>query len=182
MCCYGNMFDDDCASLVFLRSAMVVYPCDINKKSRLLTGKKGQLKKEVPSVAVMTNFGSNHPLMPQSWGKQIRVVGCHVQVCRECTCYITNGGESLHNAYKTIPKHPPPPHHGVAEERTWGCHVKVCRERTCYKTNCGESLHSSLYRCEVPLPIKSKNPQTLPLKSWGGGGIAKGVWVPCLSL
>ena len=41
----------------FLRSAMVVYPCDIHKVSRLLTGKKGQLKKEVPSVAMMTNFG-----------------------------------------------------------------------------------------------------------------------------
>ena len=36
---------------------MVVYPCDIHKVSRLLTGKKGQLKKEVPSVAMMTNFG-----------------------------------------------------------------------------------------------------------------------------
>ena len=36
---------------------MVVYPCDIHKVSRLLTRKKGQLKKEVPSVAMMTNFG-----------------------------------------------------------------------------------------------------------------------------
>ena len=36
---------------------MVVYPCDIHKVSKLLTGKKGQLKKEVPSVAMMTNFG-----------------------------------------------------------------------------------------------------------------------------
>ena len=36
---------------------MVVYLCDIHKVSRLLTGKKGQLKKEVPSVAMMTNFG-----------------------------------------------------------------------------------------------------------------------------
>ena len=36
---------------------MVVYPCDIHKVSRLLTENKGQLKKEVPSVAVMTNFG-----------------------------------------------------------------------------------------------------------------------------
>ena len=36
---------------------MVVYPCDIHKVSRLLTGKTGQLKKEVPSVAMMTNFG-----------------------------------------------------------------------------------------------------------------------------
>ena len=36
---------------------MVVYPCDIHKVSRLLTGKKGQLTKEVPSVAMMTNFG-----------------------------------------------------------------------------------------------------------------------------
>ena len=36
---------------------MVVYPCDIHQVSRLLTGKKGQLKKEVPSVAMMTNFG-----------------------------------------------------------------------------------------------------------------------------
>ena len=57
MCCYGNMFDHGCASLVFLWSAMVVYPCDIHKASRLLAGKKGQLKKEVPSVAMMTNFG-----------------------------------------------------------------------------------------------------------------------------
>ena len=57
MCCYGNMFDHGCTSLVFLRSAMVVYLCDIHKVSRLLTGKKGQLKKEVPSVAMMTNFG-----------------------------------------------------------------------------------------------------------------------------
>ena len=36
---------------------MVVYPCDIHKVSRLLTGKKGQLRKEVPSVAMMTDFG-----------------------------------------------------------------------------------------------------------------------------
>ena len=36
---------------------MVVYPCDIQNVYRLLTGKKGQLKKEVPSVAMMTNFG-----------------------------------------------------------------------------------------------------------------------------
>ena len=57
MCCYGNLFDHGCASLVFLQSEMVVYPCDIHKVSRLLTGKKGQLKKEVPSVAMMTNFG-----------------------------------------------------------------------------------------------------------------------------
>ena len=35
---------------------MLVCPCDVHKVSRLLTGKKGQLKKEVPSVAVMTNF------------------------------------------------------------------------------------------------------------------------------
>ena len=28
-----------------------------DKVFRLLTGKKGQLKKEVPSVAMMTNFG-----------------------------------------------------------------------------------------------------------------------------
>ena len=34
---------------------MVVYQCD--KVSRLLTGKKGQLKKEVSSVTMMTNFG-----------------------------------------------------------------------------------------------------------------------------
>ena len=46
-----------CASLVFLRRTMVVYPCDIHKVSRLLTGKKGQLRKEIPSVAMMTNFG-----------------------------------------------------------------------------------------------------------------------------
>ena len=56
MCCYGNMFDHGCASLVFLWSSVVVYPCDIHKVSRLLTGKK-QLEKEVPSVAMMTNFG-----------------------------------------------------------------------------------------------------------------------------
>ena len=36
---------------------MVVYPCDMHRVSRLLTGKKGQLKKEVPSVAMITNFG-----------------------------------------------------------------------------------------------------------------------------
>ena len=36
---------------------MVVYPCDVHKVPRLLTGKKGQLRKEVPSVAMMTNFG-----------------------------------------------------------------------------------------------------------------------------
>ena len=36
---------------------MVVYPCDIHKVSRLLTGKRGQLRKEVPSFAMMTNFG-----------------------------------------------------------------------------------------------------------------------------
>ena len=36
---------------------MVVYPCDIHKVSRALTGKKGQLRKEVPFVAMMTNFG-----------------------------------------------------------------------------------------------------------------------------
>ena len=55
-----NVFDHGCTSLVFLRSAMVVYSCDIHKVSRLsrlLTGKKGQLKKEVPSIAMMTNFG-----------------------------------------------------------------------------------------------------------------------------
>ena len=57
MCCYGNMFDHSCASLVFLRSVMVVYPCGIHKVFRFLTGKKGQLRKEVPSVAMMTNFG-----------------------------------------------------------------------------------------------------------------------------
>ena len=57
MCYYGNMFDHGCASLVFLWSAMVVYPYDTHKVSKLLTGKKGQLKKEVPSVATMTNFG-----------------------------------------------------------------------------------------------------------------------------
>ena len=42
---------------MFLRSAMVVYPCDIHQVSRLLTGKKLQLKKDVPSVAMMTNLG-----------------------------------------------------------------------------------------------------------------------------
>ena len=57
MCCYGNMFDHGCAALVFLRSAVVVYQCDIHKVSSLLTGKKGQLKKEVLSVTMMTNFG-----------------------------------------------------------------------------------------------------------------------------
>ena len=58
MSCYGNMFDHGFQPLVFLQSAMVVvYPCDIHKVSRLLNGKKGQLKKEVPSVAMMTNFG-----------------------------------------------------------------------------------------------------------------------------
>ena len=36
---------------------MVIYPCDIHKVSRLLTGKKGQLRKEASSVAMMTNFG-----------------------------------------------------------------------------------------------------------------------------
>ena len=36
---------------------MVVYPCDMHKVSRLLTGKKGQLKKEDLSIAMMTNFG-----------------------------------------------------------------------------------------------------------------------------
>ena len=36
---------------------MVVYPCNIHKVSGLLTGKKGQLRKEVLSVAMMTNFG-----------------------------------------------------------------------------------------------------------------------------
>ena len=41
----------------FCGSTMVVYPCDIHKVSRLLTGKKGQLRKEVTSVAMMTNFG-----------------------------------------------------------------------------------------------------------------------------
>ena len=51
------MCDHDCTSLVFLRSGMVVYPCDIHKVSKLLIGKEGQLKKEVPSVAMMTNFG-----------------------------------------------------------------------------------------------------------------------------
>ena len=35
---------------------MVVYLCDIHKVSRLLPGKKGQLKKKVPSVTMMTNF------------------------------------------------------------------------------------------------------------------------------
>ena len=45
MCCYGNMLDHGCASFLFLWRAMVVYPCDIHKVSRLLTGKKGQLKK-----------------------------------------------------------------------------------------------------------------------------------------
>ena len=54
---YGNMFDHGCASLVFLRRTMVVYPCDIHKVSRLLTGKKGQLRNRVPSIAMMTNFG-----------------------------------------------------------------------------------------------------------------------------
>ena len=42
MCCHGNLFDRGCASLVFLWSAMVVYPCDIHKVSRFLTGKEGQ--------------------------------------------------------------------------------------------------------------------------------------------
>ena len=36
---------------------LFIHPCDIHKVSRLLTGKEGQLKKEVPSVAMMTNFG-----------------------------------------------------------------------------------------------------------------------------
>ena len=40
----------------FSRNAMVVYPCDVHEVSRLLTGKKGQLKNEVPSVTMMTNF------------------------------------------------------------------------------------------------------------------------------
>ena len=44
---------------------MVVYPCDIHKVSKPLTGKKGQLKKEVPSVAMMTNFGFGPPVVPQ---------------------------------------------------------------------------------------------------------------------
>ena len=52
------MFDHVSASLVFVQSAMgQVYPCDIHKVPKLLTGKKGHLKKEVPSVAMMTNFG-----------------------------------------------------------------------------------------------------------------------------
>ena len=38
MCCYGNMFDHGCGSLVFLWSGMVVYPYDIHKVPRLLTG------------------------------------------------------------------------------------------------------------------------------------------------
>ena len=38
---------------------MVVYPCDNYEVSnyQLLTGMKGQLKEEIPSVAMMTNFG-----------------------------------------------------------------------------------------------------------------------------
>ena len=36
---------------------MVVTSCDIYKVSWLLTGKKGQLKNEIPSVTMMTNFG-----------------------------------------------------------------------------------------------------------------------------
>ena len=44
---------------------MVVYPCDIHKVSRLLTGKTGQLKREVPSVAMMTNFGFGPYIMFQ---------------------------------------------------------------------------------------------------------------------
>ena len=36
---------------------MVVYPCDMHKVSGLLTGRKGQLRKEDPFVAMMTNFG-----------------------------------------------------------------------------------------------------------------------------
>ena len=68
MCCYGNMFDHGCASLVFLWRAMVVYPCDIHKGSRLLTGKKEQLKKEIPSVAMMTNFGFG----PEFYGQPCR--------------------------------------------------------------------------------------------------------------
>ena len=46
MCYYGNMFDHDCAALVFLWSAMVAYPCNIHKVSRPLTGKKEQSKKK----------------------------------------------------------------------------------------------------------------------------------------
>ena len=76
MCCYGNMFDHGCTSLVFLRSAMVVYLCDIHRVSRLLTGKKGQLKKEVPSVAMMTNFGFG------SYGKPRREMRLRGTDCR----------------------------------------------------------------------------------------------------
>ena len=52
---------------MFLRRAMVVYPCDIHKVSRLLTGKKGQLRKEVPSVAMMTNFGFGLIVNKKKW-------------------------------------------------------------------------------------------------------------------
>ena len=72
-CCYGNMFDHDCTSLVFLGSAMVVYPCDIHKVSKLLIGKEGQLKKEVPSVAMMTNFGFGPVIVTHTQKKQIRL-------------------------------------------------------------------------------------------------------------
>ena len=55
---------------------MVVYPCDIHKVSRLLTGKNGQLKKEIPSVAMMTNFGfgpSTHRFFILKQDKKIMV-------------------------------------------------------------------------------------------------------------
>ena len=82
------MFDDGCTSLVFLRSTMVVYPCDKHKVFRLLTGKKGQLKKEVTSVAKMTNFGFgpkiivvqvNHPL-------QVLIIEWFIMICKQDTC------------------------------------------------------------------------------------------------
>ena len=55
---------------------LFINPCDIRKVSRLLTEKKGQLRKEVPSVAMMTNFGPpvdctklHSSLGSRVWGK-----------------------------------------------------------------------------------------------------------------
>ena len=63
MCCYGNMLDHGCASLVFLWSSVIVYPCDIHKVSKLLTGKKGQLEKRSSVRHMMTNFGFGPQLL-----------------------------------------------------------------------------------------------------------------------
>ena len=63
---------------------MVVHPCDIHKVSRLLTGKKGQLKKETPSVTMMTNLD-----LAQSLFRKFQLIPIlRFQVMHDYMCFI----------------------------------------------------------------------------------------------